>query len=270
MKTAQAVSLFPPGEPDRNAFEVPLSLLQPDPDQPRQRLDGDALEELSASIATRGIINPLTVCRVGDGYRIIAGERRFRAASKAGLTSVPVRVIDDEARLAQIREIQLIENLQREDLNPVDEAVALAQVRRERGLSIRDLATHLNMSKSNVSRKLQVLEWSEELQAELRDGRLSLNEAKRLAKDAEASEVPRKKRTKRGRPKSLFRLVKGKGGGFDLTVTYRPERGDKDALIARLEALLLELKGENVDGISFDTDVVKQECPDGGHSLGEL
>ena len=252
-RKAEAIPLLSPHElPDHTAFRVPLKLLRLDPNQPRKQLDDAALQDLAESIAVWGVVNPLTVQRVDGGYKIIAGERRFRAAQHAGLLEVPVHIVTDEHMLARIFELQLVENLQREDLNPYDEAVALAKLRDEQKLSVRDLAARLNVSKSNVARKLQILEMPEHLQASLKQGSLSLNEAERQGKEAKESVKSKEasRANRHGKPPKLFNLSKRKNGGFDLSIKYRPDLKDRDQLIGALEILLSELKNEKQNDFS--------------------
>ena len=111
------------GAEKQGVQQVSVRLIDTNLEQPRKSFDEDALNELSASIKTHGVVQPLIVKKKGDRYMIIAGERRFRAARLAGLTEVPVLAVDYDD--AEIHEVSLIENIQREDLNPVEEAAAI-------------------------------------------------------------------------------------------------------------------------------------------------
>ena len=159
--------------------EVALSLLQPNPWQPREDFNQESLEELANSIKKQGIIQPLLVRQMPDGnYQIIAGERRFRAAKIAGLTSVPVfvRSMTD----AEVMTAALIENLQREDLNPLEEALALKSLRDALELTQEGIAEKLGRSRSSVANSLRLLQLSEQAQQDLKSGAISAGHARCL------------------------------------------------------------------------------------------
>ncbi len=147
---------------------VPLSAVTPNPDQPRKHFAEDALADLAASIRTRGLLQPIVVRRVVDGYRLLAGERRFRAATMAGLDRVPALIRDGDDDL----EVALIENLQREDLSPLEEAEALALLIERHGYSHREVADLLGKSRPYVSNTLALNKLPESIKVELhREGR---------------------------------------------------------------------------------------------------
>jgi ParB family chromosome partitioning protein len=147
---------------------VPLSAVTPNPDQPRKHFAEDALADLAASIKTRGLLQPIVVRRIADGYRLLAGERRFRAATMAGLDRVPALIRDGDDDL----EVALIENLQREDLSPLEEAEALALLIERHGHSHREVADLLGKSRPYVSNTLALNKLPETIKAELhRKGR---------------------------------------------------------------------------------------------------
>jgi len=134
------------------------------------------LQELADSIREQGIIQPLIVRAQGDGYELIAGERRWRAAQRAGLTEVPVIVREADDR--EVLELALIENLQRENLNPMEEAVGYAQLVEQFQLRQEDVATKVGKSRVAVANALRLLKLAPEIQAYVRDGRVSVGHAK--------------------------------------------------------------------------------------------
>jgi ParB family chromosome partitioning protein len=147
---------------------VPLVAVVPNPDQPRKHFSETALADLAASIQARGLLQPIVVRRTPDGYRLLAGERRFRAAKVAGLDRVPALIREGDDDL----EIALIENLQREDLSPLEEAEALAMLIERHGYSHREVADLLGKSRPYVSNTLALNKLPDGVKAELhRDGR---------------------------------------------------------------------------------------------------
>jgi ParB family chromosome partitioning protein len=153
--------------------EVPVELIERDPNQPRVHFDSEKLQELSDSIKTYGVLSPLLVKPIpaSGKFKLIAGERRFRASQLAGLTSVPVLVSGDtEENEAKTLSMQLVENLQRSDLTPLERAHAIAALKDAHGLSIRDVADKLGISKSMVQRSLDILNLPADLLNALREG----------------------------------------------------------------------------------------------------
>ena len=169
-------------EPVRGGVtEVDIDLLAPSDQQPRLHMDDARLQELASSIRGNGIIQPILVRRVGDRYRIIAGERRWRAAQLAGLHRVPVVVRDvDEGSERQLLELALIENLQRENLNPVDEALAYQRLAGEFGLTQDQIAAAVGKDRSTVANMLRLLKLPEEVRAEVITGAISMGHARAL------------------------------------------------------------------------------------------
>ena len=147
---------------------VPLSSVVPNPDQPRKHFAEEALADLAASIKTRGLLQPIVVRRTSDGYGLLAGERRFRAAKIAGLDRVPALIREGDDDL----EVALIENLQREDLSPLEEAEALALLIERHGYNHREVADLLGKSRPYVSNTLALNKLPESVKADLhREGR---------------------------------------------------------------------------------------------------
>ena len=159
------------GRPER-LLSVPITSIVPNPRQPRRSFDEKALEALSGSVRERGVLQPVLVRDAGGGkYDLIAGERRWRAASAAGLTEIPVVVREDDDAVAL--EVALIENMAREDLNPVEEAKACAALVDELGLSKEEVGRRVGRSRAAVSNLIRLLDLPDEALAMLEDGRLS-------------------------------------------------------------------------------------------------
>ncbi len=162
----------------RPYITVGIEEIRPNPFQPRKNIKESAIEQLAESIKERGIIQPLLVRRVGDGYEIIAGERRWRAAQKAGLMEIPVlvREADPPDRL----ELALIENIQRENLNPIEEAEAYYKLTNEFNLSQEEIGRKVGKDRSTVANLLRLLKLPPQIQKKIADGSLSLGHAKCL------------------------------------------------------------------------------------------
>ncbi|HEY8342818.1 MAG TPA: ParB/RepB/Spo0J family partition protein [Calditerricola sp.] len=159
--------------------EVPVAAIRPNPYQPRKHFDEAALDELAASIRRRGVLQPVQVVREGDGYILIAGERRWRAARKAGLATIPAVVRDLEP--AAWTEVALIENLQREDLNPIEEAEAYRLLHEEYGLTQEAIAERVGKSRPHIANMMRLLQLMPAVQDAVRTGQLSIGHAKILA-----------------------------------------------------------------------------------------
>ena len=158
------------GEP--HFRDVPVGMIRPNPDQPRKRFDPDSIEVLARSLADTGVIQPLIVRPLDDGrYELIAGERRWRAAQHAGLETVPALIRDEDE--IQRMQIALIENMAREDLNPVEEARACAALVEELGVSKEELGRRLGRSRVAISNLVRLLDLPDEVLALLEDGSLS-------------------------------------------------------------------------------------------------
>src|SRR5579871_1318739 len=149
----QAAQTKPPGQ--ETPFSLSIDSIAPNPVQPRTVFQADRLEELAASIRANGIIQPIVVRHHNDGYQIIAGERRWRAAKLAGVTEVPV-VVQDVAD-PRMLELALIENIQREDLNPIETAHAYHRLSRELGLSQEEIGQRTGKDRTTVTNSLRLL-----------------------------------------------------------------------------------------------------------------
>jgi ParB family transcriptional regulator, chromosome partitioning protein len=157
---------------------LPLGLIQPNPMQPRTSFNSDGLEELAASIRANGIIQPIIVRRMGDGYQIVAGERRWRAARIAELEEVPV-VVQDVADRAML-EVALIENIQREDLNPIETAHAFERLGRDLGLSQEEIGRRTGKDRTSIANIVRLLKLPKEVQLLVAERRLSMGHARAI------------------------------------------------------------------------------------------
>lgn len=171
----------------QGSFFLPISQVQPAMNQPRKRFEDEALQDLSDSIRIHGIIQPLTVRRLSSGYyQIIAGERRWRAAKLAGLKEVPAVVVEADDRKAA--ELAMIENLQREDLNPIEEANGYRVLMADFGMNQEEVATRVGKSRSAVANASRLLALPDAVQALLEEGKLSAGHARPLLSLPEAGQ----------------------------------------------------------------------------------
>jgi ParB family chromosome partitioning protein len=161
----------PEGRGAAGVVELPVGSIRRNPRQPRRAFDADALEELATSIASVGVVQPVIVRRVDDGYELIAGERRWRAAQKAGFTVIPaiVRTASDVESL----ELALVENVVRQQLNPVDEAYALKVLLEDLGVTQENLAARVGKSRSAIANKVRLLDLPAPVQEALASGAIS-------------------------------------------------------------------------------------------------
>ena len=165
------------GEASGGLMEVPVNAVAPNPKQPRTRFDGDTIATLAASIREVGILQPLVVRRAGDGrYELIAGERRLRAAKAAGLASVPIVLRDSED--ADLLREALIENIHREDLNPIEQAEAFKALLGELGLKQEELADRVGVSRSHIANTIRLLALPLDVQQLLADDKITAGHAR--------------------------------------------------------------------------------------------
>jgi len=224
---------------------MPVGALSPHPGQPRRHFDDAALDELAESIASRGLIQPIVVRPSGSGYQIVAGERRWRAAQRAQLHEVPVIVkdFDDETTL----EVALIENIQRQDLNAIEEAQAYHRLIEGYGHSQEELARIVHKSRSHVANLLRLLVLPRRVQQLVIDGDLDMGHARALIGannvEALAEQVVAKGLSVR-ETERLARGAKKVGGGNGGSSTQ--QAGGRDADIAALENQLADLLGLTV------------------------
>ena len=165
---------------EQSAYRLlPIYKVEPNPDQPRQDFDEEELQALSESISIHGVIQPLTVRELSSGYyQIIAGERRWRAARQAGLSEVPAVVIEADDKKAM--ELALIENLQRQDLNPVEEALGYQSLMSDYGLTQEETASRVGKSRPAVANALRLLNLNSEVLEKVRSGELSAGHARTI------------------------------------------------------------------------------------------
>lgn len=168
----------PPADGRERVLQAPVQRIHPCPLQPRKEFPEESLRELAESIKAQGIIQPLIVRERGDGFQLIAGERRFRAALLAGLATVPVVVkqADDRAVL----EMMLVENLQRENLNPMEEAMGYAELMNQFHLTQEEAAAKVGRSRAAVANAVRLLKLPTEIQTWLKEGKLTVGHAKVL------------------------------------------------------------------------------------------
>jgi ParB family chromosome partitioning protein len=165
--------------PANGLMEISLDQISPNPYQPRKTFNEATIEDLARSVAEHGIVQPLVVTRHGDRFRLIAGERRYRAARKAGLTVVPV-VVKELAQESDALQVALIENVQREDLNPMEEAVAYEQLHHEFGLTQEEIAKRVGKERSTVANFMRLLKLPERVKKLLASGQVSMGHARAL------------------------------------------------------------------------------------------
>ena len=237
---------------------VPIDLLDPNPNQPRQVM-GD-LSELMASVAEKGIIEPLIVRQLGGRYQIIAGERRYHAAVQVGLRDVPVviRDVDD----AEVMELALVENLQRKDLTAFEEADALQQLAQKCDYTHEDMARKLGKSRTSITESLSLNGMPEQVRSLCRladisskstllhivrqgDPKKMLALVERLASGGAGvtrQDVRQQLRGKPGRPKPFVFAFRPETKQFRLRMSFRKGRVDKGEIIAALEGIIKELR----------------------------
>jgi ParB family chromosome partitioning protein len=252
MADIQPAQAAPPGEaaPQRSAEQsIPVEQLFPNPDQPRRAFSEDALSELAASIREKGVIQPLIVRPSPDGvgYQIVAGERRWRAAQRAQVHDVPVIVRDFDD--TEVLEVAIIENIQRADLNPIEEAQGYRQLMDRFGHTQEQLATAMGKSRSHIANLMRLLGLPEDVLAMLRDGRLTAGHARALITTDDPSGLARQVVQRGLSVREVEELVKKASSG----TTGRPGRTppEKDADTRALEGDLSAALGMAVS-ISHD------------------
>ena len=223
-----------PDRPRRPDLLVPVEKLVPNPNQPRRDFQPEALQELAASIRTRGIIQPLIVRDMGDGrFEIVAGERRWRAAQLAQVHELPVIIRDFTD--AEVIEVAIIENIQRADLNAIEEALAFRQLMDRFGHTQEKLAEALSKSRSHIANLLRLLHLPDDVQSLVRDGKLTSGHARALITAPNASELARQVIARNLSVRETEALTRDTGkAGTGKTSGPRP-KSDKDADTRALE-----------------------------------
>jgi ParB family chromosome partitioning protein len=174
------------GTEERGIKQIPLDAICSSPNQPRKLFDDSKLKELAASIRSHGVLAPVLLRQTEDGYELIAGERRFRAAQMAGIQSIPA--IIKEVSNSEMLELALIENIQREDLNPIEEAEVYRRLTEEFGLSQEEVARRVGRDRSSVANALRLLRLPARIQQDLMAGALTAGHARALLALEAASE----------------------------------------------------------------------------------
>lgn len=177
MISARPTGLTAP-QPGERVLSLPLKEIIPSPLQPRTEFRAEQLSELIDSIRERGIIQPLIVRKVGSKYELIAGERRWRAAAEVGLAEAPVIV--REASDVEVLELALVENLQREDLNPIEEAMAYARLSGEFSMTQEEIARKVGKNRATVANAMRLLDLAPDVRSYVRQGRLTVGHAKAI------------------------------------------------------------------------------------------
>ncbi|NPV69993.1 MAG: ParB/RepB/Spo0J family partition protein [Firmicutes bacterium] len=235
----------PPAQPQ----EIPVGDVMPNALQPRRRFDDAKMEELVKSVKEHGVVQPVLVRRRGDRYELIAGERRWRAAQAAGLRTVPAVVREMGDR--EVMEVALIENLQREDLNPMEEAEAFERLAREFGLTQEETASRVGKSRTHITNMIRLLQLHEPVQMMVRDGRLSMGHARAIVslRPAEQSGVAQAV-VDRGlsvrETESLARKIAAGDKGKKSRGSKVTGRGAGTAELGDAEGLLMEALGTRV------------------------
>jgi ParB family chromosome partitioning protein len=242
---SSAKTLAPPGEAGQEVRQVPLDLVVASPLQPRTHIPDSALEELHDSIRQHGVIQPLIVRRVGNKLELIAGERRLRACAKLGLATIPV--IEREATDREVLEMALVENLQRQDLNPIEEAGGYVRLAREFEMKQDEIAKRVGKSRASVANSMRLLDLHKEIQDFVAHGQITVGHAKailglKVKRDQRdiAEEAIRRRLTVR----AIEKLVQDRHAEEE--PGKRPQRGPKDndpettAMIRALTARLRE------------------------------
>ncbi len=235
---------------------LPVAEIAPHPNQPRRQFDEAALDELAASIAARGLIQPVIVTRYQGGYRLVAGERRWRAAQKAQLHEIPalIRTLSD----SEVTALALIENLQREDLNPIEEARAYQRLAEgeagQGGMTQAEIARTVDKSRSHVANLQRLLTLPGLLIELVEEGRLSMGHARALVGAEDALALAQTAMAKQLSVREVERLVRRRATGSSAPRRARPERNAGDAAdIAAVQSHLEEFLGLPVR-INTDAD----------------
>ena len=224
-------------------MNIPIADIEPLPGQPRTHFDSDALDELAASIAQRGVIQPIIVTPRGSGrYRLVAGERRWRAAQRARLHQIPAIVRDLDQR--EVLALALIENLQREDLNPLEEARAYQKLADEEGMTQAEIAGLVDKSRSHVANLQRLLALPADVLDLLASGSLSMGHARALVGHEEASQIAARAAKEQLSVREVEKLVRnGASSPRKPSGTPRVPEAETDADIAAVQGHLEEFLG---------------------------
>jgi ParB family chromosome partitioning protein len=218
-------------EGSSNLNEIPLNLIEPNPNQPRREFDEDALKELATSIREVGLITPITLRQMADGkYQIIAGERRWRASQIAGLTSVPayIRTVDDE----NVMEMALVENIQREDLNAIEIALAYQHMADTLGMTQENIANRVGKSRTSITNYMRLLKLPAQIQMALKNHEVDMGHARALLSlDSPSAQIKLFKEVQKNdySVRKIEEMVQAIKNGNDIQEVKKPSAG-KSAL----------------------------------------
>lgn len=218
-------------EGSSNLNEIPLNLIEPNPNQPRREFDEDALKELATSIREVGLITPITLRQMADGkYQIIAGERRWRASQIAGLTSVPayIRTVDDE----NVMEMALVENIQREDLNAIEIALAYQHMADTLGMTQENIANRVGKSRTAITNYMRLLKLPAQIQMALKNHEVDMGHARALLSlDSPSAQIKLFKEVQKNdySVRKIEEMVQAIKNGNDIQEVKKPSAG-KSAL----------------------------------------
>lgn len=229
--------------PGRREVELPIEEIRPNPYQPRKEFDKKALEELSESIKTHGIFTPLLVRKSVSGYDLITGERRLRAAKMAGLKTVPA--IQVEFTEEQMMEIAILENVQREDLNPIEEAAAYESLIQKLGYTQKKLAERVGKSREYCANIMRLLKLPEDVQSMVVNKELTMSHVRPLLSlndEEEIYEAAEKIKKNKMSVREVEAYVRDVNGGGQ----KKPKKKEKDPMIRDLEIQLSEKLGTQV------------------------
>ena len=229
--------------PGRREVELPIEEIRPNPYQPRKEFDKKALEELSESIKTHGIFTPLLVRKSVSGYDLITGERRLRAAKTAGLKTVPA--IQVEFTEEQMMEIAILENVQREDLNPIEEAAAYESLIQKLGYTQEKLAERVGKSREYCANIMRLLKLPEDVQSMVVNKELTMSHVRPLLSlndEEEIYEAAEKIKKNKMSVREVEAYVRDVNGGGQ----KKPKKKEKDPMIRDLEIQLSEKLGTQV------------------------
>ena len=239
--------------PREGLANLPVGTIEPHPDQPRRRFDADSLEELAQSIAARGVIQPVIVRPLADGrYQLVAGERRWRAAQKAQVHEIPA-IIRDLSE-SEVMALALIENIQREDLNPVEEARAYQRLSERQGMTQAEIAKLVEKSRSHVANLQRLLQLPDSVLDHVETGRLDMGHARALIGIEAAAELADRAVAEGLSVREVEKLAQQKKGGGTAKRSARAARDPaENADIAAVQNHLEEFLGMSVR-ISADAD----------------
>ena len=241
-----------PSAPSEGLANLAVGSIEPHPDQPRRRFDEDSLAELAQSIATRGVIQPVIVRPLAGGrYQLVAGERRWRAAQKAQVHEIPAIIRDLDER--EVMALALIENIQREDLNPVEEARAYQRLAEQQDLTQAEIGKLVDKSRSHVANMQRLLQLPDRVLDHVEAGRLDMGHARALIGAEGAAELADRAVAEGLSVREVEKLVRRHKGGGAKRQARAPRDSGEDADIAAVQNHLEEFLGLPVR-IAADTD----------------